>query len=338
MKLWKKISLSLVVGLLILLAAGIQAVVGWRALLFGPKTRALTSRAFEATPERLERGRYLAVARHSCIVCHSERDLKSPGAPPVEGREGAGVVWALEQMPWLTAANLTPDGETGIGNVSDDAIARVIREGIGFDGRALFSLMPYQEFRRIPDEDVAAIVVYLRSLPPVRNPLPKTRLPFPLSIVMRAVPEPVAAPVPAPDLSTPEKRGEYVLRTSACHHCHTPMTGGGRLLMELDMAGGRSFPTPEGTIAATNVTLDATGLANYDEATFVTVMKTGKLGTLHPIMPWAAYQHLDDADLEAMWAYLRTLKPVSHVVTNGPDPTPCRVCGLVHGGGDKNGP
>ena len=83
-------------------------------------------------------------------------------------------------MPWLTAPNLTPDPETGIGRVSDDAIARAIREGVGADGRALFALMPYEEYRRIPDEDVAAIVVYLRSLPPVRNPLPRTALPFPL--------------------------------------------------------------------------------------------------------------------------------------------------------------
>ena len=56
------------------------------------------------------------------------------------------------------------------------------------DGRALFALMPYGEFRRIPDEDVAAIVVYLRSLPPVRNPLPQTALPFPVSVIMKGVP------------------------------------------------------------------------------------------------------------------------------------------------------
>jgi cytochrome c553 len=335
MALWKKLVLSLVV-LVLLVAAGIQVVVGWRALLLGPKTRPLTTRSFEATPARLERGRYLATARHGCVLCHSERDWRAPGAPPLAGRLAAGVVWAREGMPWLTAPNVTPDKETGIGSVSDDAVARAIREGIGFDGRALFNLMPYQEFRRIPDEDVASIVVYLRSLPPVRNVLPKSRLPFPLPIVLRAVPEPIEAPVPPPDLGTPEKRGEYVLRTSACHHCHTPMTSDGRLRMDLDMAGGNPFPSPQGTIAATNLTMDATGLANYDEATFVAVMKTGKFGTLHPIMPWAVYRHLEEDDMKAIWAYLRTLRPVSHVVSNGPNPTRCRVCGLSHGGGDKN--
>jgi mono/diheme cytochrome c family protein len=239
-------------------------------------------------------------------------------------------------MPWLTAPNLTPDPETGLGRVSDHALARAIREGIGPDGRALFALMPYGEYHRIPDEDVAAIVVYLRSLPPVHNPLPRTDLPFPLGVIMTGVPEPLAGPVPAPDLSTPEKRGEYVLRTSACHHCHTPMQRG-QLNAALDMAGGNEFPSPAGRAFSTNLTSDPTGIAHYDEATFVQVMRTGKLGTLSPIMPWVLTAGMKDEDLKAVYAYLRTLKPVAHVVTNGVEPTDCRVCGLKHGGGDRNG-
>jgi mono/diheme cytochrome c family protein len=335
MALWKKIAWSALALVLLVLAAGVQAVVGWRAVLLGPKARALTSRTFEATPGRLERGAYLA-ARHGCVLCHTERDWKAPGAPPRGDRIGAGVVWSAEGMPWVTAPNLTPDPETGIGQVSDDVIARAIREGIGADGRALFALMPYGEFRRIPDEDVAAIVVYLRSLPPIRNPLPKTALPFPLSVIMRGVPEPLAGPVPAPDLSTPEKRGEYVLRTSSCHHCHTPMRRG-QLDATLDMAGGNAFESPAGPAYSTNVTSDPTGIAHYDEATFVQVMRTGKLGTLHPIMPWIVTSGMKDEDLKAVYAYLRTLKPVRHVVTNGVEPTDCAVCGLKHGGGDRNG-
>ena len=178
---WKKLVFALGVLVLLLVAGGVQAVVGWRALLFGPRARALTERRFESTPERLARGRYLVEARHGCVICHSERDWAAPGAPPRPDRLGAGLVWSAEGMPWLTASNLTPDPETGIGGVSDDAIVRAVREGIGFDGRALFALMPYGDFRRIPDEDLAAIVAYLRALPPVRNPLPKTKLPFPLS-------------------------------------------------------------------------------------------------------------------------------------------------------------
>jgi mono/diheme cytochrome c family protein len=330
----KKIASWVLAVLLLLVVAVVQAVVGWRAVLFGPRARALTSRTFEATPERLERGRYLA-ARHGCVFCHTERDWSAPGAPPRAERLGAGVVWKAEGMPWVTAPNLTPDPETGLGGVSDDAVARAIREGIGADGRALFALMPYQEYRRIPDEDVAAIVVYLRSLPPVRNPMPKTALPFPLGVIMRGVPQPLAGPVAAADLSTPEKRGEYVLRTSACHHCHTPMRRG-QLNPGLDMAGGNGYESPAGPAFATNLTPDPTGIAHYDEATFVQVMRTGKLGTLSPIMPWVVTAGMKDEDLRAVFAYLRTLKPVKHVVTNGEPPTDCPVCGLKHGGGERN--
>jgi len=334
MALWKKLVLSVLALVLLALAAAVQAVVGWRPLLFGPRARALTSRTFEATPERVERGRYLA-SRHGCVLCHSERDWDAPGAPPRPERLGAGVVWTAEGMPWLTAPNLTPDPETGLGKVSDDAIARAIREGIAADGRALFALMPYQEYRRIPDEDVAAIVAYLRSLPPVRNPLPKSALPFPLGLVMRGVPRPLGAPVAPPDLSTPGKRGEYVLRTSACHHCHTPMKRG-QLDRALDMAGGQEFAPPTGRVFATNLTPDATGIAHYDEATFVQVMRTGKLGTLSPIMPWVVTAGMSDGDLRSVFAYLRSLPPIAHVVTNGQPPAECPVCGLKHGGGERN--
>ena len=336
----KKLFLNIVLGvfvlLVLLIVVGVQAIVGWRELILGPRARPLTALKIEATPERLERGRYLATARHGCIFCHTERDWSAPGAPPRADRLGAGVVWEAEGMPWLTAPNITPDPETGIGSWSDDAILRAMREGVRLDGSAIFALMPYGDFRRIPDEDAASIVVYLRSLKPIRNPLPKSRLPGPLPLIMRGVPKPLEGPVAEPDLSTPEKRGEYVLRTSACHHCHTPMNDRGELKMELDMAGGNTFPSPQGTIAATNLTLDATGLANWDEATFVMMMKTGKLGTLHPMMPWVVYQHLHEDDLKAIFAYLKTLKPVSHVVANGPNPTPCKLCGKSHGGGDRN--
>ena len=81
MALWKKLVLSVLALVLLALAAAVQAVVGWRPLLFGPRARALTSRTFEATPERVERGRYLA-SRHGCVLCHSERDWDAPGAPP----------------------------------------------------------------------------------------------------------------------------------------------------------------------------------------------------------------------------------------------------------------
>ncbi len=333
---WKKVVLFVVAVLVLVVVGAVQAVVGWRAVLFGPRARALTSRTFEATPARLERGRYLAEARHGCVFCHSERDWSAPGAPPRADRLGAGVVWTAEGMPWLTAPNLTPDPETGIGRASDDALARAIREGIGLDGQALFALMPYGEFRRLPDEDVAAIVVYLRSLPPIRNPLPTDGPPLPPE---RHHEERAGAArgagAGAGPLDPREARGVRPAHVGLPPLPHPDEEG--QLDETLDMAGGNEFQSPAGRAFATNLTPDPTGIAHYDAPTFLQVMRSGKLGTLHPMMPWALYSRMNDEDLGALFAYMTTLKPLKHVVTNGVEPTACVVCGLKHGGGDRNG-
>ena len=72
----------------------------------------------------------------------------------------------------------------------------------------------------------------------------------------------------------------------------------------LDMAGGNEFPSPAGRAFSTNLTPDPTGIAHYDEATFVQVMRTGKLGTLHPVMPWAMISRMTDEDLGALAAQI----------------------------------
>jgi len=141
--------------LLILIAIAITFTIGWRPII-GPKTRSLGDRRFEATSARLERGKYLVDAVNGCLGCHTDADWTKPGAPPMEGRLGSGHIWADQQMPWLVASNITPDKETGAGNWSDDTLARAIREGIGHDGRTLFPLMPYPNYRQMSDEDLAS--------------------------------------------------------------------------------------------------------------------------------------------------------------------------------------
>jgi len=76
----------------------------------------------------------------------------------------------------------------------------------------------------------------------------------------------------------------------------------------------------------------------YDEALFLEVMHTGsvKARKLSSIMPVMVYRNLTDDDLKAMFAFLRTVKPVKHRVDNSASPTACRVCGLKHGGGEQN--
>jgi mono/diheme cytochrome c family protein len=193
----------------VLVVAGITLTIGWRPFI-GPKARPLTSRTFKATPERLARGKYLAESVTGCMGCHSPHDWTQHDAPVAPGMQGAGEPMPFVGMPGkFRAPNLTPDPETGVGRWTDDQLARAIREGIGHDGRALFPLMPYPHFRHLPDEDLASITVFLRSLRPVRNPLPQSEIIFPVKYLIHGVPEPITAPVPPPDLSTPVKRGAY---------------------------------------------------------------------------------------------------------------------------------
>src|SRR5579863_275143 len=165
-----KVLLVVVIAGAVLLIAGISLTVGWRPFI-GPKARLLTSRKFEATPQRLERGRYLFELT-GCGGCHSQHDWKTHGAPVIPGEEGSGQWLNMPDLPGhVVAPNLTSDPQTGAGAWTDDQLARAIREGIGHDGRALFPMMPYQDFRKMSDDDLASIIVYLRSLPPVRNQL-----------------------------------------------------------------------------------------------------------------------------------------------------------------------
>ena len=337
MKRWLKISGLVGVAVLLVLGVAISATVGWRPFL-GPSARALTDRSFERTPARLARGKYLVEAVNGCLGCHSEVDAKTPAMPPKAGREGAGLVWAEHGMPWLVAPNITPDPETGAGRWSDDALARAIREGVGHDGRALFPVMPYERYRTMSDEDLASVIVYIRSLSPVRNALPLSAPPFPVNRLINGVPQPILEPVPAPDLSTPEKRGKYLVTMGACSDCHSPMDAHGQRIAGLEFAGGFPLENPNGKKTSANLTPDPSGIPYYDEALFVEVMRTGKVKAreLHSVMPWGYYRHMTDEDLKSMFAYLKMLTPVKHSVDNTQAPTKCKRCGYDHGAGERN--
>lgn len=334
LKILKWIALALVVGVVV----GIPALVGVRPFI-GPKARPLTDRRFEPTQARLDRGKYLVTsAQAPCILCHSPWDPTGGGLTEVPGRELTGRNWTPDAVPFLSAPNLTPDPETGIGQRTDDELARAIREGISHDGRALFPIMPYEHFRSMPDEDLASVIVYLRSLKAVRNPLPASAVPFPVSRLINGVPAPIAGPVTA-DLSTPEKRGAHIVEVAACSECHSARDDRGNKPAGFAFAGGTPMPF-EGrkTVYAANITPGVNGIPYYTEDLFVEVLRTGKVKArqLDAMMPTRYYRNMTDQDLKDVFAYLKTLAPVDHYVDNTSAPTTCAKCGLTHGGGDKN--
>ena len=338
MKRFAKILGFVFVVVVLLLAIAITFTIGWRPFI-GPRARPLTDRTFAATPARLERGKYIAEDVAGCMDCHSPHDWTKHDAPVPEGMEGAGENFPVVGLPGqFSAPNLTPDRETGIGTWSDDQLARAIREGIGHDGRALFPVMPYLDYQSMSDEDLASVIVYLRSLKPVHNALPPTKIIFPVKYLIRSVPRPLTAPVPAPDLSTPVKRGAYLVNMAGCSDCHTPQDSHGMPMPGLDFAGGFILDGPWGRVASANITPDASGISYYDEGLFAQVMRTGyvKARKLNQIMPWTVFSGMTDEDLAAMFAYLQTVPPVHHRVDNTEPPTYCPLCKSTHGAGDQN--
>ena len=338
MKKFARILGWILVLLAVVLAAGVTFTIGWRPFI-GPRARTTTVRTMERTPERLARGKYLAENVSGCMFCHTPHDWASRGTVIGSASLGAGEEIPLKDLPGkIYAPNLTPDVETGAGSWTDDQLARAIREGVGHDGRALFNLMPYEHFRSMSDEDLAAVIVYLRALPPVRNAVAKTEMIFPVKYLMRNVPQPVTDPVAAPDLSTPLKRGAYMTNIAGCTDCHTPMDNHGQRLAGLDWAGGLTLEGPWGRVASANLTSDASGIPYYDEKLFMDAIRTGQVRArvLNPIMPFAFYSGMTDQDLSAIFAYVHQLSPVRHRVDNSLPPTYCKVCKQAHGGGDQN--
>jgi len=327
----------------IVLAGGIAAVltaVGWEVVL-GPEARPVTDRRFEATSSRLARGDYLVNGPAHCLHCHTPHDFSDPEYPIVRDLAGSGWELPLAELGRVVAPNITSDPETGLGAWTDDEIARAIQEGVSRDGSALFPIMPYSRYVKLDDEDLASVVVHLRTLPPVRKVQPRTTLVFPLNVIVNLIPEPRTGPRPSHPSSTAVERGRYLVGIADCESCHSAVDRRGRLLPGLEFGGGATFADPGQNgvrVASANITPDPSGLAHYDEAFFIQTIRSGRMGgrVLNHAMPFEAFTTMTDRDLADIWAFLQTVPPVRHRVSNTNLPTPCPVCRQSHGLGELN--
>lgn len=291
----------------------------------------------ERTEARLARGEYLATAVALCLECHSQSDFDAPGAPLIPGSEAGGEVFPMADMPGrVVASNISPDKETGAGDWSDEDFYKALTQGVGHDGRTLFPLMPYANYRKLSDEDLASIIVYIRSLPAVRHELEPTELIEPVKASLQ--PLPPRESIPDSDPSDPVRHGAYLANAALCGICHTPPQPNGAPQENMAYAGGWLMEGPWGAITPANITPDASGIEYYDEATFVDMMHTGKVKAreLSVLMPVRFFKHMTDDDIKALFAYLRTLTPVAHRVDNTEEPAPCKKCGFPHGLGAMN--
>jgi mono/diheme cytochrome c family protein len=280
------------------------------------------------TAARIARGKYLFEAVSDCNGCHSVRDFTRFGGPVIPGGTGKGQVIPLAGLPGrIVAPNITPDLETGLGSWTDGEKIRAIREGIAKDGRVLFPMMPYSEFRSMSDGDVESLVAYLDSLPPIRNKLPETQIAFPVSILIRSAPHP-AGVVKAPERDATAAYGEYLVTIGGCISCHT-QDEKGQLKEDMRLAGGRPFDTPLGTVVSANISPDPdTGIGSWSEDYFKQrfVLQRAYLHSQSPkigpekftLMPWLTFSQMDEQDLAAIYKYLQKQPSIRNKVETHP--------------------
>ncbi len=172
--------------------AASQTAVGAAAVTHAP--------AATPDPALLERGRYLVEVVAFCGACHTTR---GPRGELMAGMEQAGGRIFEERGFRAIAPNITQDMATGIGSWTDAQIADAIRNGRRPDGSLIGPPMPVESYRGIADGDLAAMVAYLRTVPPVRHAVTeRSRYPFAL------VPHGAAVTsVPAPPADDPVRRG-----------------------------------------------------------------------------------------------------------------------------------
>lgn len=268
-------------------------------LVLAPTTWAATDAAV------LARGKYLMEGVVACGNCHVP--LGDKGQPLMDKGLSGGMVFDDPGFK-AVAANITPDPETGIGKWTDAQLAKAIREGIRPDGSVMGPPMPIEFYRHISDDDLKAIIAYLRVQAPVKNSVPRSSYKMPLPPNYG----PAIKRVKAPPASDKRAYGEYLARIGHCMECHSPRDATGMLQHDKLGAGGQTIPGPWGASVTRNLTPHATGLKGWTDAQIITSVRQGVDRDGKPYKPpmgFAYYRRISDADMAALVAYLRSLKP-----------------------------
>ncbi|KAA1011068.1 molybdopterin-dependent oxidoreductase [Paraburkholderia panacisoli] len=293
-------------GLLGAFAAGAAGWLG--ALSFAPQPIAPITPPLASAfaPDLVARGKLLA-SLGNCAVCHTARNgVPNAGGKPLD--TPFGIVYST---------NITPDGQTGIGNWSLEAFIRAMRQGISRDGHRLYPAFPYTSFKNTSDDDLKALYAYLMSQTPVRSRAPETQLRFPFNV------RPLMAAwnglflgrntiTPSATRSAQWNRGAYLVNgLGHCSACHTPRNAfGAEKTGAAFMGGGRA----EGWEAPALSTLSSAPVP-WSEDELFSYLRFGHAplhgvaaGPMAPVIGDLAA--LPDSDIRAMAAYLASLNPL----------------------------
>jgi mono/diheme cytochrome c family protein len=308
-----KVILLIVAGIVIVIAGLVLYIqLAWNKTFDAPYPDIKAS----TDPAMIERGKYLAFGWSHCAACHTppEKVMEIDNGlhmPLIGGfgeeAPGFGTFWA---------PNLTPDPETGIGNLTDAQLARAIRYCVKHDGKLL---APFMAFQGLSDEDLTAVISFLRSQEPVKNKVKPTEYDFVAKAVITFGLLKPEGPKTTPPKSVPQdttaEYGKYLANNVGnCLGCHVKIDATGNQV-NADFAGGGVFPPSKFSkgygFVTPNLTPDKkTGhITNWSEQQFVDRFQGGRLYEGSP-MPWGMFSRMSEADLKALYKYLHSLDPV----------------------------
>lgn len=240
----------------------------------------------------IARGEHLVRHVVSCTLCHGA-DL------------GGAVYMSSAPIGVMAGPNLTT-GRGGIGaDYTDLDYARAIRRGVRRDGRSLI-VMPSEVFTHLSQEDLGAMIAYIRQVPPVDREVPRSGF-GPVGRALLAVGKmnilvagktPRITPPESVPRDTTPAYGRYLADISGCHGCHGYGLSGGRV------AGPPDLPP------ASNLT--PAGIGHWTEADFSRVLREGTRpdgSAVDEFMPWTIFRGMTDAEIRALWLYLRSVPP-----------------------------
>jgi len=275
----------------------------------------------ELTPERIERGEYLANYVMQCVDCHAKRDFSLFSGPTVPGTTGVGGEVFDQKFGFpgrYVARNITP---YGIGEWTDGEVFRAITTGVSRDGAALFPIMPYHYFGQADPEDIKSVIAYLRTLDPIESHPEPSVSDFPMSIIINTIPV-QQEPMKRPDPSDKKAYGKYMINAAVCGECHTNKLKG-EVIGE-PFAGGFQFDIGTAIVTSPNITPHETGIGSWTKEDFIGRFKqyadssytphAVKPGEFQTVMPWMMYSQMTETDLGAIYDYLKTLTPINNSV------------------------
>ena len=263
----------------------------------------------------IERGQYIFAIAGGC-GCHTIPD----GTPHAGGR--------AFPIPFGTvyATNITPDKETGLGSWSDREIFDAMTRGIRPNGERILPLMPYEAYSGMAEEDLKALIAYLRTLEPVRKETPRLKswVPFSRSLLvplwLKLFGRFSTPPPEAPKGGI--QRGRYLVdHVSLCRDCHTPRNALGVPKRGLYFAGSKTGLLGE---ESPNITPDKrTGIGEWSRDEIADLTLTGfkpNLDNVQGLMEEViegvsqGYKNMTREDALAIADYLKSIRPISNKI------------------------